>query len=675
MRNLIFILFIFLSFSSSYGQNTKVSIGKARKYIRKGDYLKAAEVFENYLRLKPNDQIAEAQFAALLYFDLKNYEKANPHIKNALNNSTDTLSFGIPLLRTEIYIGNFIDAKSLCEKLIRFYSRKNFHTDELAIIKKIIDYNILNNKVSTIEKFEVGNLGDHINSPYADYVPITNEDEQFVWLTSKRKLNEKEKIQSIDNSFKEKMFSAKRISNGFDTVQLVHYEFKENKTFHKINNESFISVSQDGNQLFLYNEGTIWRCIKENGKWSKPSKFEEKIMDVKYTNHGSVSADGKLFYFSSEIDGKGGLDLFYTSKNQDGTWAQPVNIESLNTKGNEQGPFICPDGKTLYFSSDSLEGFGGYDIYRSTFDGVKWSTPQNIGLPFNSQADDIFFLPKENNLVGYFSSNRKGTLGNFDIYRFFSYEEHDFNNKNIVFINKSIDTSISFNAENIKEKINSLVSSQSKYPVFYKVNDSVVFNSFNQISELMKNTSINKIQIEEQLDCAGCAFKRVNFYNINPKKETEKSDVVISEQKTDVISETKNTIEKTKTDVANSKNSSELVSENISANKFFVKFNFNKNVPEPDEINNLIIFLKDKSNKIMIFGHTDSRGGEVYNYQLSLKRANNIKDILIKSGINKDRILSVKGFGESKPIVNCEPKCDAESNSKNRRVEIELIKE
>jgi len=675
MRTLLLIFTVFLNIPLFFGQEAKVRLWKVKIYLFKGDYFKAAEIFEGYLRKNTNDQIAEAQYGALLFFDLKNYEKANPHIKNALKNSTDTLSFGIPLLRTEIYLGNFYDSKILCEKLLRFYKRKKIKNYELAQLNKIIEYNILNNKSSDIKKYEVGNLGDHINSPYADYVPITNEDEQYVWLTSKRKLNEKEKIQPIDNSFKEKMFSAKRIANGFDTVQLVHYEFKENKTFHKINNESFISVSKDGNQLFLYNEGTIWRCIKENGKWSKPSKFEEKIMDVKYTNHGSVSADGKLFYFSSEIDGKGGLDLFYTSKNQDDTWAQPVNIESLNTKGNEQGPFFCPDGKTLYFSSDSLEGFGGYDIYRSTFDGVKWSIPQNIGLPFNSQADDIFFLPKENNLVGYFSSNRKGTLGNFDIYRFFSYEEHDFNNKNIVFINKSIDTSISFNAENIKEKINSLVSSQSKYPVFYKVNDSVVFNTFNQISVLIKNTSINKILIEEQLDCDGCAFKRVNFYNIYPKKETEKSDVVISEQKTDVISETKNTIEKTKIDIANSKNSSEVLSENISANKFLVKFNFNKNVPEPDEINNLIIFLKDKSNKIMIFGHTDSRGGEVYNYQLSLKRANNIKDILIKSGINKDRILSVKGFGESKPIVNCEPNCNAELNSKNRRVEIELIKD
>ncbi len=675
MRTLLLIFTVFLNIPLFFGQEAKVRLWKVKIYLFKGDYFKAAEIFEGYLRKNTNDQIAEAQYGALLFFDLKNYEKANPHIKNALKNSTDTLSFGIPLLRTEIYLGNFYDSKILCEKLLRFYKRKKIKNYELAQLNKIIECNILNNKSSDIKKYEVGNLGDHINSPYADYVPITNEDEQYVWLTSKRKLNEKEKIQPIDNSFKEKMFSAKRIANGFDTVQLVHYEFKENKTFHKINNESFISVSKDGNQLFLYNEGTIWRCIKENGKWSKPSKFEEKIMDVKYTNHGSVSADGKLFYFSSEIDGKGGLDLFYTSKNQDDTWAQPVNIESLNTKGNEQGPFFCPDGKTLYFSSDSLEGFGGYDIYRSTFDGVKWSIPQNIGLPFNSQADDIFFLPKENNLVGYFSSNRKGTLGNFDIYRFFSYEEHDFNNKNIVFINKSIDTSISFNAENIKEKINSLVSSQSKYPVFYKVNDSVVFNTFNQISVLIKNTSINKILIEEQLDCDGCAFKRVNFYNIYPKKETEKSDVVISEQKTDVISETKNTIEKTKIDIANSKNSSEVLSENISANKFLVKFNFNKNVPEPDEINNLIIFLKDKSNKIMIFGHTDSRGGEVYNYQLSLKRANNIKDILIKSGINKDRILSVKGFGESKPIVNCEPNCNAELNSKNRRVEIELIKD
>jgi outer membrane protein OmpA-like peptidoglycan-associated protein len=665
MRYCLLFFFILISgFISLFAQSANFKPGKVNKYLRKGDYIKAEEVFDQYLKLKPNDQIAQLQFASLLYFDLIKFEKANPFLKNCLKNSTDTLTFGIALLKTEIYCENFNEALSLHEKLYLFYKRKKINSQELFQLKKIIEYNLQHYKPSEIEKFEVGNLGDHINSPYADYVPITNFDEQHVWLTSKRKLDDKEKILDFENTFKEKMFSAKRTPNGFDTLELVHYQFKETKTFQKIKNESFISVSHDGKQLFLFNEGTIWKCINENGKWSKPVKFDEKIMDVKYTNHGSVSSDGKSFYFSSEIDGKGGLDIFQISKTEDGNWSSPKNLEALNTKGNEQGPFICSDGITLYFSSDSLDGFGGYDIYKSIFDGTNWSKPQNLGLPFNSPADDIFYLPKDKNHVGYFSSNRKGTLGNFDIYRFFTYEEHDFDNKNIVNIVNSKDTFLILNAETLDSMIEKLISNKSNHPTFYKINDSIVFNSIQQIITNFKGKSINKVQIEEQLNCQNCAFKMVNFYNILSKKESDKSDVVISDINPKVEIQDKSNVTKSKD--STSEDTSVLV---------FLKFGLNKNTPEILDLNKLVKELKSNNLKFNIYGYADNRGDEAYNYNLSIKRATILRDLLIKNGIDKERIITVKGFGETKPLVNCEPNCNEDSNSKNRRVEIELIKE
>ena len=673
MRSLIFIIFFLLNILSINGQNSKVRIGKIQKYIRKGDYLKAADNFDKYLQQKPNDQIAEAQYSALLYFDIKNYEKANPYIKNALKNSTDTLSFGIPLLRTEIYLGNFIDSKLLCEKLIKFYKRKKIQTDVLAQLNKIIEYNILNNKSSEKEKFYVGNLGNHINSPYADYVPITNENEQYIWLTSKRKLIDNEKIQSIDNTYKEKMFSAKRNSNGFDTVQLVHYQFKENKTFYKLNNESFISVSQDGNQLFLFNEGTIWRCINENGKWGKPSKFEEKIMDVKYTNHGSVSADGKYFYFSSEIDGKGGLDLFYTSKNKDGNWSQPVNIESLNTKGNEQGPFICPDGKTLYFSSDSLEGFGGYDIYKSTFDGINWSKPENIGKPFNSQADDIFYMPKENKSIGYLSSNRKGTIGNYDIYRFFSYEKHDFDSNNIVNVKKRIDTTINFTLEGLNNYLGTIRKTSPSYPLFFKINDTLVCSSEEELKNQFSNNKLKKILIEEQLSCENCAFKPVNFHILQPSIDDVKKDNIVVSNNNSTLQKNNEVSKVQPISNENTKTSNETEID-INQNTFFIRFDFNKNSPNQEDIDKLVTYLKNNaSKKLNIYGHTDSRGKSNFNLKLSKRRAYAVKKQLILQQVNKEQILEVKGFGETKPIIKCEPNCDSEDFAKNRRVEVNIV--
>ncbi|NQX97771.1 MAG: PD40 domain-containing protein, partial [Flavobacteriales bacterium] len=82
------------------------------------------------------------------------------------------------------------------------------------------------------------------------------------------------------------------------------------------------------------------------------------------------------------------------------------------------GPFLSSDGKTLYFSSKGHEGIGGYDFFKSELVNDNWSTPVNMGIPFNSPADDIYLVMQDNNEIGFFSSNREGNLGAMDIYGF-----------------------------------------------------------------------------------------------------------------------------------------------------------------------------------------------------------------------------------------------------------------
>ncbi|MBE0645657.1 MAG: PD40 domain-containing protein, partial [Bacteroidetes bacterium] len=142
------------------------------------------------------------------------------------------------------------------------------------------------------------------------------------------------------------------------------------------------------------------------------------LNDVEWDHHPTLSRDGKVLVFASErFGGHGGSDL-WMSKAGGGGWETPVNLGSqINTSGNEITPCLSPDGQELYFASDALPGRGGFDIFVTKLAAGKWSTPEPLGMPFNSGDDDIFFNGTVSSDTIYFASNRDGGKGGFDLYR------------------------------------------------------------------------------------------------------------------------------------------------------------------------------------------------------------------------------------------------------------------
>lgn len=134
--------------------------------------------------------------------------------------------------------------------------------------------------------------------------------------------------------------------------------------------------------------------------------------------HPSISEDGKVLYFASDMAGGfGGTDIYVSYKDSTGKWGTPINAGNVvNSAANEMYPFIHED-KTLYFSSDRAGGFGGYDIYEAVFNGDNFVRSVNLGVPANSPKDDISFIVNEPKRLCYLSSNREGGEGSFDIYR------------------------------------------------------------------------------------------------------------------------------------------------------------------------------------------------------------------------------------------------------------------
>jgi len=162
----------------------------------------------------------------------------------------------------------------------------------------------------------------------------------------------------------------------------------------------------------------IFQAEKDSNEvWGKVEKLPFNNIAYNF-EHPTISADGDVLFLASDVPGgQGGMDL-YMVKKVGGTWGQMVNLgPTVNTPGNEVFPYIAADG-ALYFSSDGHGGLGNLDLFYTMQNGGKWTTPENLGAPFSSDADDLGFIVDSENRNGYFSSDRRGGFGSDDIYSF-----------------------------------------------------------------------------------------------------------------------------------------------------------------------------------------------------------------------------------------------------------------
>lgn len=152
-------------------------------------------------------------------------------------------------------------------------------------------------------------------------------------------------------------------------------------------------------------------------------KLDETVNASKFNVPSvTISADGNsLFFVATRKDGIGGKDIYKSIKNSNGKWDNPTLLSSnINTKDDEDAPYLTTDGNTLYFSSTGHSSIGGYDIFKSELINGEWSPAQSLGIPYNSPADDIFYVVDKTNKNGFFSSSRVEGNGAFDLYSFSS---------------------------------------------------------------------------------------------------------------------------------------------------------------------------------------------------------------------------------------------------------------
>ncbi len=378
------------------------------------------------------------------YYSESEREKAIPYLKTYIANTDSTVDAHFFLAKTYHYLNRFDEAIVEYEKFKHYVLNDTLQYGH-EIVDKVIESvdheikrcnygkSIINIPVDVV----VENLGPVINTKYSEYAPVISHDEKLLAYTARYPKNVGGKI-SPDGDYFEDIYITEITEGGLFTIPkniskqagffslMKPFKAKEpwpisDEVNTKIH-EGAVQFSLDDKKLYLYSDYNIWVSEYKDGKWQKPHKIAElsNVLDEKaYEPSVSISQDMSLLFFSSDRKGGyGGLDLYVSRRQQDGSWSDPENLgPTINTPFDEDGPYIDPDDRTLYFSSKGHSSIGGYDVFKTVFNGKYWSVPQNMGFPINSGGDDIFYMMTPILNRAYYSSNKAGGYGKMDIYR------------------------------------------------------------------------------------------------------------------------------------------------------------------------------------------------------------------------------------------------------------------
>ncbi|MFL5751824.1 MAG: OmpA family protein [Bacteroidia bacterium] len=654
--------FLLLISTFSLAQYEKL-LNEARRYYDKSLLFEARQSYGKILQKDSMNRIANLEMAELLFFDIEDYDGAYTYLNRYLRSEKDTSPpFIYALAKCEEYRGDY----TASEKHFKRFNEKTknegkdeLYRDEVRKNLASLDYLRRNGEINS--RVKVVNLGSAINTRYPEYVPVVNENENVLMFTSKRKNELNAAPSTEDERYREDMYISKKNGPNFESPAVLPSLDRETQQLkNSPRNESLISLSPDGKTLFLFKKGSIYSSEFKVGSWSEPKILDEKIISEAYENHASVTADGKTIFFTSERKGgSGGLDIYKAEKAVNGSWNKPVNLgNEINTSADEESPYIAPDGKTLFFSSNGLPGYGAHDIYKCEWDGTKFGKPVNMGLPFNSVADDIFFYPHQDLSEGFLSSNRKGGLGDFDIYRFYYTDKPGFKNVPGQPLSPELSSKVSMLQENfIKDPaktgkaLSGLKSDPGVAGIYFRLNDSLVSEDPELIRKNLKRTGKNKLEVELIKNCDTCLYRQfyVSSGFITGENSAVPNDELVSPE-------------------------ADLVLSGIKKVYFeYGKFSLTDAAIEVmDE--NVVLLRKAPAVKIVIYGHADSRGSEALNRDLARQRAQEVSRYLLSKGISKKRISTVISKGKDDPEVDCGGNCTEEQHAQNRRVEIKAAK-
>jgi tetratricopeptide (TPR) repeat protein len=635
----IFFFIVFL-FSGQLGlsQGYHTSSNKALRLYKEGtsafdffDFTTAEKNLTEAVSIDNNFFEAHMMLGEM-YLKLKKYSDAATCYRNAVK--IDSLFFKpvfFSLANAEMMSGDYTDA------LIHFnvylaqpgMSEKN----RIAAVKNARNCEFAVKAIEKPVQFNPVNIGSSINTTNDEYWPSITADGQTIMFTRQPNVANNPDLAGI---LKEDFYISYLSDSKWQKA------FNAGPPLNTPDNEGAQTLSSNGNYMYFTGcdrPGGLGSCdiyfsYISDGKWSEPVNIGPPVNTSNWESTPSISADGRILFFSSSRPGGfGGKDLWYTMINDRNEWSIPVNLGKLiNTSGDEMSPFIHFDGKTLYFASDGRIGMGGFDIYYTRkINDSTWSEPQNLGYPINTYNDEMGLIIESGGKKAYFSAKREKANGK-DIFYFDLYESARPNP--VSYLKGKVydkETGKLLKAEyeliNLSTGKVSMKSSTDEYGNFlvclpsgfnYGINvsrpgylfysETFMFEGEHSVQEpLIKRIILNPIKVGEKMQLSN-VFYEVDSWQLKKESMTELDNLAV------------------------------LLSEN-------------------------------KALRMEIGGYTDSTGSDEYNKGLSEKRALSVVNYLISNGISSDR-LRYKGYG------NTSPKGDnitVEGRKLNRRTEAKVL--
>lgn len=429
-----FYLFIISFIFSSFLVKAQLPSGSYSDYFREGSFLLLEENFDValknfleaykidsssaninfnvgycYLHSSTKKGLAERFLAKAITDVSKNYRQDDPSEKSASPLSYFyygkalhiNYKFDEALAQYDIFEKNYAKDKTTKED-VAYFKAQSVYAKEL---------------VATPINVSITNLGDSINGEYPDFSPVLSADERTMIYTTRRNTSTGGEKTPDGQFFEDIVIALKDENDVWSTPKSISPFI--NTTGH----DAAINLTPDGQTLITFRDdngnGNIYYSTWDGRDWTSLQDFGSDINTKHWETHACLSADMNTLYFISDRPGGyGGRDIYSCVKLPNGKWSLAKNLGPMvNTKYDEDGVFIHPDGVTLIFASRGLKSMGGFDLFTTTIEeDRKFSTPINMGYPINTPDDDVFLVTSPDGKRGYFSSVQDNGHGEKDIY-------------------------------------------------------------------------------------------------------------------------------------------------------------------------------------------------------------------------------------------------------------------
>ncbi len=616
----------------THSAKAKKYYNEARNFYFMMDYKSAAEAIEK--AVKADSLFLEAQLLkAELNSDMKERGKAIEAYRAVLAADSSFYPNAMYNLgRLEFLTGKYEKA---LKHLTSFLAYPNNDTRVIKKAKKdIINCRFAIEGMKHPVDFHPVNLGPSINSSYDEYWPSLTADGQTLVFTvllpgGKYRMGKFEQVK-----YQEDFYISHRSDSGWLPRKALGAPINSGL------NEGAQTLSADGSIMYFtacnrpdgMGRCDIYRSYNGSSGWTTPEDLGPFIDSKHWEAQPSLSADGKVLYFvSNRPGGYGKMDIWY-SRFLKGRWQPPVNMgDKINTEGNEMSPFIHNDNQTLYFSSDGHPGFGGFDLFitRRQPDS-SWSAPKNLGYPINFYGDEIGLIVNAQGNTAYFSSNREKGKGK-DIYSFELYPA-------------ARPHFVTYMKGRVYDKVTNRPLKARIILINLEDNQTVMDITSGRNGKFLvciptnRNYALNVSKDGYLFYSDHFPLKGVHEIDHPYIKDVPLKPIRVGQQ---------------------------TVLRNI-----FFEFDSYQLKPESiAELEQLRSFLlKNPNLRVEIGGHTDSKGTDQYNQNLSTQRARVVYQYLVDHGIDKSR-LTYKGYGETQPVQSNQT--DA-GRAANRRTEIKV---